>query len=69
MSDVTIITIRDNGPLLVQGAVDLKDQDDNAIATKGEMIALCRCGESGTKPFCDGTHATCGFDGGLNPPD
>jgi CDGSH-type Zn-finger protein len=69
MSDVTIITIRDNGPLLVQGSVDLKDQEGNAIATKGEMIALCRCGSSSTKPFCDGTHATGEFDGSLNPPD
>ena len=68
MADVTVITVRNNGPLLVQGSIEVKDQEGNVIATKGEISAFCRCGQSSTKPFCDGTHGTCGFDGTLNPP-
>lgn len=66
MSDVTV-TVRDNGPLLVQGSCVVKDQEGNTVAENDNMVALCRCGLSGTKPMCDGSHSQ-GFDGALNPP-
>ena len=62
MSDVTI-TARENGPYLVTGAVTVVDADGNAYPERqGKAIALCRCGGSTTKPFCDGTHSKIGFD-------
>ena len=54
------IEIMKNGPLIVTGAVELKDADGNAYPAKQRM-ALCRCGASTTKPFCDGTHSKIGF--------
>jgi CDGSH-type Zn-finger protein len=59
MSDVKI-TVRRNGPYLVSGLVELRDADRNPYPVK-EVIALCRCGASTTKPFCDGTHSKIGF--------
>jgi len=61
------ITIRPNGPYLVAGACDLVDADGNAVAIpEGKAtVALCRCGQSSAKPFCDGTHGKVGFDGTL----
>ena len=69
MSDVVIKT-RENGPFLVSGPVKLIDHLGNAYDLTGkENIALCRCGESQKKPFCDGTHRGCGFQAGeLAPP-
>jgi CDGSH-type Zn-finger protein len=59
MTDVTI-TIRKNGPYIVSGTVELKDADGNVYPAK-ESMALCRCGASTKKPFCDGTHSKIGF--------
>ena len=59
MSDVKI-KVSKNGPYIVSGAVILTDAEGNAIPTK-PSIALCRCGASTTKPFCDGTHTNIGF--------
>ena len=59
MADVTI-DITKNGPLIVNGDVQLKDAEGNAYPAKQRM-ALCRCGASTTKPFCDGTHSKIGF--------
>jgi len=55
MADVTIGII-ENGPYIVTGPVELKDGDGNIYPAKQRM-ALCRCGASTTKPFCDGTHS------------
>ena len=56
------ITIRPNGPYLVEGDVELVDVNGNKVDTTGKpRIALCRCGASVTKPFCDGTHSKVGF--------
>lgn len=61
MSDVTI-KVRESGPLLVTGPVKLTDHQGNVYDTAGATnIALCRCGQSHKKPFCDGTHRTCSF--------
>ncbi len=53
--EVVITPYRD-GPLLVRGPVRLTDQDGNPIDSDRETIALCRCGKSRMRPFCDGTH-------------
>jgi CDGSH-type Zn-finger protein len=60
MSDCTI-TAYENGPLLVRGPFDLRDQDGEPIEKYRNTIALCRCGRSRIKPFCDGTHKKIGF--------
>ena len=54
------IKIRDNGPYVVEGDFTLSDAEGNPI----EVVkrALCRCGGSTTKPFCDGTHSKVGFE-------
>ena len=51
----TITPYRD-GPLLVRGPFKLVDQDGNEIDARRETVALCRCGKSRLRPFCDGTH-------------
>lgn len=61
MSDVRI-TVRPDGPYLVKGPITLVDGEGNAFQVEKEVIALCRCGGSTTKPFCDGTHSKIGFD-------
>lgn len=63
MADVTI-TPSKNGPYLVSGPVKLTDVDGREIPHPDQM-ALCRCGHSSNKPFCDGTHLTIDFDGTL----
>jgi CDGSH iron-sulfur domain-containing protein 3 len=60
MDDVTI-KVRESGPYLVLGAVTLTDADGNLYRVEGPNVALCRCGGSQTKPFCDGSHRTNGF--------
>ena len=59
MADTTI-TIRRNGPYIVSGTVELRDADGNVYEAQ-ETMALCRCGASTKKPFCDGTHSKTGF--------
>jgi len=69
MSQVTI-KVRDNGPFLVEGPVTVIDAAGNAFAIPANKpaIALCRCGQSKNKPFCDGTHKECGFQGTERAP-
>lgn len=56
------ISIRPNGPYLVEGDVELIDTNGAKVDTAGQQrIALCRCGASVKKPFCDGTHSKIGF--------
>jgi CDGSH-type Zn-finger protein len=56
-----VITPYRDGPLLVRGPVRLEDQDGNEIERGRETIALCRCGRSRMRPFCDGSHKLTGF--------
>jgi 3-phenylpropionate/trans-cinnamate dioxygenase ferredoxin subunit len=53
------IKVRDNGPYLVEGEFTMTDAQGNPIEVK--KPALCRCGGSTMKPFCDGTHSKIGF--------
>lgn len=55
------ITIRANGPLLVQGDVTVIGSDGNEV-DRGGRVAFCRCGASKTKPFCDASHKAAGFE-------
>jgi CDGSH-type Zn-finger protein len=58
--DVVITPYR-NGPLLVRGPVRLNDQDGAEIVVERNVVALCRCGKSRSRPFCDGTHKLTNF--------
>jgi CDGSH-type Zn-finger protein len=61
MADVTV-TVKPNGPLLVQGPIDMIDPTGNPVRLPPDRpVALCRCGQSAQKPFCDGSHARTGF--------
>jgi CDGSH-type Zn-finger protein len=61
LSDVTI-TPTDSGPYLVEGPISVVDAEGNHYALSDQTtIALCRCGRSSTKPFCDGTHERSNF--------
>jgi uncharacterized Fe-S cluster protein YjdI len=62
MPDTSVtVAIQKNGPLYVRGAARLEDGKGDAWDA-GPRFALCRCGGSGNKPFCDGTHRTMGFE-------
>ncbi len=60
MSDVTITPLP-NGPYLVRGPIRIVDPEGNEVPIERQTVALCRCGASTTKPFCDGTHSKIGF--------
>ena len=50
-----------NGPYVIMGTATYTDADGNEQTTSGKAIALCRCGQSSNKPFCDGTHRKVGL--------
>ena len=60
MDEATITPYRD-GPLLVRGPFRLQDQDGNEIEAGRDTVALCRCGKSRLRPFCDGSHKVVRF--------
>ncbi|MCC0020638.1 MAG: CDGSH iron-sulfur domain-containing protein [Nitratireductor sp.] len=55
-----VIEQRENGPIVVKHLKKLLDEDGNEIEIR-EVVALCRCGGSKNKPFCDGSHRENGF--------
>jgi len=63
MSDDVTIRVTRNGPLTVKGPVRLEGADGEAWTDvpEGANVALCRCGLSAVKPFCDGSHNRGGF--------
>ena len=61
MTDRPVIEERENGPLVVKGITRMVGADGAEIEVK-PVMALCRCGGSANKPFCDGTHKTNGFE-------
>jgi CDGSH-type Zn-finger protein len=68
MSGVTI-KVRENGPLLVTGPFTLVDHLGNPFDLTGkENVALCRCGQTARRPFCDGAHKGCGFTASETAP-
>lgn len=57
------ITALKNGPLQVEAGATICDASGKAFNTpEGKPVFLCRCGQSGNKPFCDGTHRKVGFE-------
>ncbi|MGH7724570.1 MAG: CDGSH iron-sulfur domain-containing protein [Candidatus Eiseniibacteriota bacterium] len=62
----TRVTVMNNGSLRIEGEFEIVDQDGKAFGLAGRnRVSLCRCGQSSNKPFCDGTHKTCGFESTL----
>lgn len=57
---MNIITIKANGPLIARGKIRVENSQ-GMLLTEEDEVFLCRCGESGNKPFCDGAHKQCGF--------
>ena len=61
MSEVTI-HVRENGPYKIAGPVTIVDSEGREfVLPVGSAVALCRCGHSSTKPYCDATHKRVGF--------
>lgn len=56
-----VITAYRDGPLLVRGPAQLAGPDGETVTPRRSTIALCRCGKSRLRPFCDGTHKLIGF--------
>lgn len=62
MTDARKITCKANGPYLVQGPLEIVDPTGKThTVEEGKTVALCRCGGSVNKPYCDGTHSKIGF--------
>lgn len=63
MSEPLVVRCRENGPYVIQGPVKVVDHQGNefTIAAGKDVVALCRCGQSKNRPFCDGSHKQCGF--------
>ena len=63
MAEPLVIRCRENGPLVVMGPVQVVDHLGNPFPLpEGKAhVALCRCGRSGNRPFCDGSHKACDF--------
>lgn len=57
----TRLQVKKRGPLLVEGDFKLLDADGTELPKYAPRIALCRCGASARKPFCDGSHNRVGF--------
>jgi CDGSH-type Zn-finger protein len=58
----TKIIVRNDGPLRVEGEIELVDMQGQVYGLAGRtVLSLCRCGHSANKPFCDGSHKTAGF--------
>lgn len=64
------IRLRENGPLVIEAdEVTIVDWEGQPYEISRMPVALCRCGHSASKPFCDGSHKRCGFDGGRRATD
>jgi CDGSH-type Zn-finger protein len=62
----TSITPYEDGPLIVRGDFVLRTPDGESIDSGRGTVALCRCGRSALKPFCDGTHKAANFHAGSD---
>ena len=66
----TKITVRNDGSIRVEGEFQMVDQDGKAFGLGGRTsIALCRCGQSQIKPFCDGAHKRVNFQSVIQAHD
>ncbi|HYT88965.1 MAG TPA: CDGSH iron-sulfur domain-containing protein [Gemmataceae bacterium] len=71
MAEPLTIRCRENGPLVIQGDVRVVDHLGNEfpLPAHKSAVALCRCGQSRTRPFCDGSHKQCGFQAAETAPE
>lgn len=60
LSSEHIVEVSKNGPLLVYGNIQVKGKD-GVLVQKNKVTAFCRCGASGNKPYCDGSHRKINF--------
>jgi len=67
MEEEVRITPYEDGPYLIRGPFKLTDADGNEIDPGRKTVALCRCGHSKIKPFCDGMHKTSRFQSPSAP--
>jgi CDGSH-type Zn-finger protein len=67
MTGTARITPYRDGPLIVRGSFSITDQDGNEIEVHQRTVALCRCGRSRQKPFCDGMHKAINFRADSGP--
>ncbi|HET8565682.1 MAG TPA: CDGSH iron-sulfur domain-containing protein [Solirubrobacterales bacterium] len=67
VSSRATITPYPDGPYLVRGDFAVTDQEGNELHLERQTIALCRCGKSRMRPFCDGTHKSIGFEAPSGP--
>jgi len=64
------VTVRNNGPLRLEGDITICDEAGRSFGLGGRsVVSLCRCGQSGNKPFCDGTHNKVGFQSTVEARD
>ena len=70
MSEPLTVQCRENGPLVIRGPLRVLDHQgaEFVLPTGKDTIALCRCGQSKKKPFCDGSHKTAGFQAAETAP-
>ncbi len=57
MAEETLLSLRTNGPIIIEGNFRIMMADGKEVMVEGTRAALCRCGMSANKPFCDGAHA------------
>lgn len=67
MTDKPSFQARENGPMVVKGLDNMTGVDGNTVDVK-PVVALCRCGASKSKPFCDGSHTDIGFESNGGKP-
>lgn len=60
MSNNPQLNFQEDGPIGLIGEIEIVDADGNVLITQ-DKTSFCRCGASGNKPFCDGTHSKIGF--------
>lgn len=53
---ITKLTLVKDGPILVHGAISYIGEEEGKSLDQAKPLALCRCGQSSNKPFCDGSH-------------
>ena len=62
----TRVSVFNNGSIRIEGDFEIVDQEGRPFGLAGRTrVSLCRCGHSKTKPFCDGTHKTIGFQSAI----
>ena len=66
---VAVVVPYEDGPYVLRGDFTLQDQDGSVIDARRRTVALCRCGRSRIKPFCDGSHRTIRFRAPSAPPE